>query len=225
MLHLIEGDCITELKKLPSHSVDLICTDPPYGNDQTYGLDKRTIVGDEHPLIGLLALAESYRVLRRNRCCFFFLDARHLSFVDMFVRRYTEYRVRAYCVWDKKHMGLGFGIRPRHEMILALEKGKPLYASGGFANVIDCARPTTRQPHPHQKPVDLMAALIAHATAPGDVVLDPFMGSGSTGVAATQLGRGFIGIECERRYIELARERIAAAGRAPEPATCAATAL
>jgi adenine-specific DNA-methyltransferase len=63
MHKIIHGDCIQELKKLPSESVDLILTDPPYGNDESYCRDKRTIASDEHPLTGLLALAEAYRVL------------------------------------------------------------------------------------------------------------------------------------------------------------------
>lgn len=208
MDRLIHGDCIDELRKLPSNSIDLVCTDPPYGNAHAYGLDKRTILGDEHPLIGLLALAESYRLLRRNRCCFIFLDARHMALVDMFVRRYTAFRVRAYCIWDKKLMGLGYGIRPRHEMILALEKGQPAYTSAGFANVLEVKRPRLRQPHPHQKPVELMQALIAQVTSPGDVVLDPFAGSGTTAVAAKLLGRRYIAIERDPTYARLARERL-----------------
>ena len=132
-------------KKLSSESVDLSLTDPPYGNDESYCRDKRTIASDEHPLTGLLTLAEAYRVLRRDRCCFFFLDAKHLAFIDSFVRRYTAYRVRSYCVWDKRLMGLGYGIRPRHEMILALEKGKPVYRSGGFANVLTHPRALTNR--------------------------------------------------------------------------------
>ena len=209
MYKIIHGDCIQELNKLANESVDLILTDPPYGNDESYCRDKRTIVSDEHPLTGLLALAEAYRVLRRNRCCFFFLDAKHLAFIDSFVRRYTAYRVRSYCVWDKRLMGLGYGIRPRHEMILALEKGKPVYRSGGFANVLTHPRAVTNREHPHKKPVEILTPLIAHTTAPGDLVLDPFAGSGSTGVAAVQLGRDFIGIECAYKYVQVARARLA----------------
>ena len=210
MDRLIHGDCIDELRKLPSNSVDLVCTDPPYGNAHAYGLDKRTIMGDEHPLIGLLALAESYRLLRRNRCCFFFLDARHMALVDLFVRRYTAFRVRSYCVWDKKVMGLGYGIRPRHELILALEKGKPRYASAGFANVLEARRAWRSPAHPHQKPVELMRTLIAHVTSPGDLVLDPFAGSGSTAVAAKLLHRRYIAIERDPSYVAVARDRLKA---------------
>lgn len=216
MHKIIHGDCIQELKRLPTESADLVLTDPPYGNDQVYCRDGRSIVSDEHPLIGLLALAETYRVLRRNRCCFFFLDAKHLAFVDTFVRRYTSYRIRSYCVWDKRIMGLGYGIRPRHEMILALEKGKPVYRSRGVANVFTHARALTNREHPHKKPVEILLPLIVHTTAPGDLVLDPFAGSGSTGVAAVRLGRDFIGIECVHKYVQLARARVGGVDSAGE---------
>lgn len=211
MHKIIHGNCIEELKKFASESVDLVLTDPPYGNDQGYCLDRRRIVGDEHPLIGLLALSEAYRVLRRNRCCFFFLDAKHLAFVDTFVRRYTSYRLRSYCVWDKRRLGLGYGIRPQHEMVLALEKGKPQYSGSGFGNVFRHTRALTNPEHPHKKPIEILSPLIALTTVAGDIVLDPFAGSGSTGVAAFQLGRHFIGIECAYKYVQVARARLARA--------------
>lgn len=208
MNKLIHGDCVAELRRLPSESVDLLCTDPPYGNDAAYCLDKRTILGDQHPLIGLVALAESFRILRKNRVAFFFLDAKHLAFIDFFVRRYTAYRIKSYMVWDKRSIGMGRGIRPRHEMILALEKGEPTYQSQGFSNVLPISRITKRMPHPHLKPPVLMETLIAHASKPGDVVLDPFAGSGSTLVAAKKLGRSFIGIELSKEYVALAEQRL-----------------
>ena len=65
-----------------------------------------------------------------------------------------------------------------------------------------------RRVHPTQKPVALMAALIGQYTQPGATVLDPFMGSGTTGVACVQTGRNFIGIEIDPGYAEIARQRI-----------------
>lgn len=61
--------------------------------------------------------------------------------------------------------------------------------------------------HPTQKPVDILKPLIEYSCPPGGVVLDPFMGSGSTGVAALQLGRRFVGIEIDSAYVAVARER------------------
>ena len=198
---------LKSLRELPNESVDLICTDPPYGDNSGYGRSNRMILGNEHPLLGLMALAEGYRILRKNRCCFCFLEAKHLAFIDIFIRRYTSYRVKEYVVWDKKHIGMGQGFRKRHEMILVLEKGRATFNSSALPNVLTCTRVSTSL-HPHTKPIDLIGTLIGHATKPGDVVLDPFLGSGTTAIAAKKLGRAFVGIECDERYIRIARQRL-----------------
>ncbi|WFU32390.1 site-specific DNA-methyltransferase [Bradyrhizobium brasilense] len=192
---------------MPSSSVDLVCTDPPYGDDAAYGRSQRTIIGNEHPLLGLIAIADCYRLLRRNRCCFVFLDAKHLAFVDTFVRRYTDYTIREYLVWDKCHIGMGRGFRKRHEMILALEKGSPTYNSDALPNVLASKRVSTNE-HPHKKPIDLIKALISHVTLPGHVVLDPFVGSGTTALAAKELGRRYIAIERDAEHFRTAQTRI-----------------
>ena len=210
MNRLIHGDCMQELKVLPSNSVDLVCTDPPYGDHTAYGRSQRTIIGNEHPLVGLIAIADCYRIIRRNRCCFVFLDAKHLAFVDTFIRRYTDYKLREYLVWDKCSIGMGRGFRKRHEMVLALEKGTPSYNSDSLANVLTCKRVSTEE-HPHKKPIDLMKALISHVTLPGHIVLDPFAGSGTTALAAKELGRKYIGIERDAQHFRTAQARISEA--------------
>jgi DNA modification methylase len=147
---LIHGNCVEVLRQLPNDSVDLVCTDPPYGDNAAYGRSSRMILGNEHPLLGLMALAEAYRLLRQNRCCFCFLEAKHLALIDIFIRRYTSYRVKEYAVWDKKHIGMGKGFRKRHEMILVLEKGRATLNSCSLPNVLTCARVQTPQ-HPHTR--------------------------------------------------------------------------
>jgi site-specific DNA-methyltransferase (adenine-specific) len=204
---LIHGDCLAALRQLPNESVDLICTDPPYGDNSGYGRSRRVIAGNEHPLVGLMALAEAYRILRKDCCCFCFLEAKHLALIDFFIRRYTSYCIKEYVVWDKKHIGMGRGFRKRHEMILVLEKGQATFNSAAVPNVLACVRVPTIH-HPHTKPVALLETLIGRTTKPGDVVLDPFLGSGTTAVAAKKLGRIFIGIECDERYISVARQRL-----------------
>ena len=62
--------------------------------------------------------------------------------------------------------------------------------------------------HPNEKPVELMRYLVEHLTSEGQKILDPFCGSGATGVAAKELGRDFIGIELSEEYFEIARKRI-----------------
>lgn len=207
MQRLLHGDCITELRKLHDRSVDLLLTDPPYGDATGYGRGNRTIANNSSPLIGLLALAETFRIQRLNTNAYFFLDVKHLPIVERFVCQYTDYRIKDWLVWDKIHMGMGHGFRKRHELILVLEKGKPKYRNLGFANVVPCQRINTDD-HPHKKPMELLVKLIQQSTDAGATVLDPFMGSGSTAVATKSCGRQFVGIECELKYVETARRRL-----------------
>jgi len=67
---------------------------------------------------------------------------------------------------------------------------------------------TQKRIHPTQKPIELMSTIIEYWTKPNDTILDPFMGSGTTGVAAQRMGRNFIGIEIDEKYFHMAKERI-----------------
>jgi site-specific DNA-methyltransferase (adenine-specific) len=107
-------------------------------------------------------------------------------------------------------MGMGYGFRKRHELILVLEKGKPTYNDMGFPNVLDIQRVDATK-RPHTKPIALIAALIKQSTVKGGLVLDPFLGSGTTAIAALKLNRRFIGIECHYHYANLARSMVKAA--------------
>ena len=209
MIDIQHGCCLSLISSLPDRSVDLVLTDPPYGNRETYGRAKRTILGDQHPLVALSAIAACYRVLKLNRVCLCFINMRQLPFTEGFIARYTSFKIRDVIVWDKRDMAFGHGFRKRYELIMVLEKGRPTYANRSLANVLVSQR-IPRPQHPHEKPVALLKTLIEHVTAPRGVILDPFMGSGSTGVAARELGRRFIGIELDPSCFELAKRRLAA---------------
>ena len=115
-------------------------------------------------------------------------------------------------VWNKGNAGLGRGFRPQHELVVHLTKGTGSYSSNRGANVYDAKRVhSSVRDHPTQKPVSLLRELVSVVSAPGGVVLDPFCGSGSTGVAAIEESRRFIGIEREAEYVEIAKARIGAA--------------
>ena len=206
----LHNDCaLDRLTQLPAASIDLVLTDPPYGDNQRYGRQQQTIHGDENPLVALSALVELFRLLKSDCTCFCFSSARQLPFMESFVRRYTRFTIRDVLVWDKKRIGFGQAFRKRYELILVLEKGRPQYRGRGVGNLLASTRPG-RPEHPHQKPIDLLQTLIDHASDPADTVLDPFMGSGSTGLAALAAQRHFIGIELDQTYFELAKRRLAA---------------
>lgn len=114
-------------------------------------------------------------------------------------------------IWDKLNPGLGWRYRRQHEMVMIahLESGGLRWQDDAKAvrNIYSQMPPRDRQ-HPNEKPVEMVAHFINNHTYPGDTVLDPFMGSGTTGVAAVRMGRKFIGIELDPDHFETAVRRI-----------------
>ncbi|HUX01531.1 MAG TPA: site-specific DNA-methyltransferase, partial [Phycisphaerae bacterium] len=142
--------------------------------------------------------------------------ASFLCFIDW--RQYPEcyaaietanLRVQAMVVWDKVHMALGNGFRKRHELIIHACRGTPSVYDRSTPDVIKCPREPPSKIHPTIKPTQLLARLLAVVSNAEALVLDPMMGSGSTGVAAIETGRRFVGIEIDRGYFEIACQRIA----------------
>ena len=200
------ADALQLLPSWPNGCVDVLVTDPPYGNAASYGRAGRRIIGDEHPLVGLQAVAASYRLLKRNATAYVFCAAHHVGFLEHFFLRYSDFRRRELLIWNKRQPGFGYPFRRMHECILVLEKGRPRYRETSIPTVLSVARAETKD-HPHAKPVELLERLIQASSDPGDVVLDPFAGSGATAVAAQRADRRFIGIEVDPTYAELARTR------------------
>ena len=118
-------------------------------------------------------------------------------------------RVNHCLVWDKMHFGMGNCWRNQHENIIFASKGTPadgLHKGAGTVLRHKNTRSTSRV-HPTEKPEGLIASILS--VCPGERVIDPFMGSGTTPVAAKNLGRKSIGIEIEERYCEIAAKRLA----------------
>jgi DNA modification methylase len=230
MSEIMHGDCLALMRELPDASVDAIVTDPPYcagavGEAQRtaakgQGLRSENIrrmgwfTGDNMGTAGLVHLLramtyEAVRVVKPSGSLLVFCDWRMVASIAPAIES-AGVRYQGLVVWDKEHMGLGTGFRNRHELVLHYTFGAPEYHDRGTPNVIKARRVSAAErEHQTQKPVDLLEQLIAVVSPVGGVVLDPFMGSGSTGVAATNIGREFIGFERSAEYVEIARRRIA----------------
>ena len=213
---LYHGDCLEILPTLPK--VDAVVTDPPYcsGGFQETGKKMGSIGTRADDSIQLDNLSTTgYRALVREIC-------RSAKTADEFCI-FTDWKMwpwivegaelggvktRNMLVWDKQQMGMGMPWRNQHELIYFGKRTPAQINSGRFGNVLQCPR-TGNVEHPTEKPVKLIEDLIANSL--GEIVCDPFMGSGTTGVACANLGRKFIGIEIERKYFDIACERIAAA--------------
>jgi site-specific DNA-methyltransferase (adenine-specific) len=205
--YIHQGDALQLVQQLEPRSVDLICSDPPYGGNEIGGKDRPPIANNSTPLPGLLVIQRSLAALKLNRFCVVFLNQQHQPFYDLFFRRYTSLRVRGYLVWDKNRIGLGYGVRTRHELIGVYEKGKPTYPDKAIPSVLQCSRANISE-HPNAKPLPLMSYLMKKFSSPGDLVFDPFVGSGTTAVAAKVAGRRYIGIELDRGYAAIAKRRV-----------------
>jgi site-specific DNA-methyltransferase (adenine-specific) len=130
--------------------------------------------------------AELYRVLAPDSHAYVFADRRIRPIFEAAAKA-ARFRLRHALIWDKKSIGRGHGVwRPQHEYILFLSKGSRRGNSKSLGDVLPGARPRS---YPTEKPVAVLNKLIGQSSQRGELVLDPFCGSGSTGMAARQLGR------------------------------------
>lgn len=207
-----QGSCVDILPSL--EKIDLVITDPPYGDGENavYGLYDKQIQGNESPILNCQVISGLYHCLRRNGTIYNFAGWKHVDFLKHYVHQYTNFKVRHNIIWAKNHFGLGGAFRPAYEVIMVLEKGKPFYLRKDFGDVQSAAIINhNANTHPHEKPVSLIQRLIAHSSHDREMVFDPFMGSGTTGVACAKMGRRFIGIEIDEGYFDMACKRIEAA--------------
>ncbi|NIO68027.1 MAG: site-specific DNA-methyltransferase [Anaerolineae bacterium] len=225
-IQIYHGDCLNVLRDLSiDEPLAAVVTDPPYASGARTELQKassgamvrgqrfasRPIENDQMTTTGFVWLIREVCQLVRP---LLMIGGSLLSFIDW--RQWpnlvgavesTNFRVNSMIVWDKLSMGMGHGFRTQHELILHASRGVPRVANKGVPNVLSFKRDTNSD-HPSPKPVALMKELLQVVSAPSEIVLDPFMGSGTTLRAAKDLGRRAIGVECEERYCEIAAKRL-----------------
>ena len=234
---LYHGDCLAVMREFADQSVNMIWTDPPYGHSNADGdlLSRRDVaVGDgiatkSEPIANDDAesmrrvvdgmLLEAARVLKKDCCCCCCCGGGGPSPTFAWVAQRMDSAGLQFfhsVIWDKKNPGMGWRYRRQHEMVMVAHRagGKLAWADTMVKqpNIISISKPRDDR-HPNVKPVELPQKFIGLHTSDGDTVLDPFMGIGTTGVACANLGRKFIGIEIERKYFDIACERIEDAQR------------
>ena len=155
------------------------------------------------------AFAEVARVLKRDRFCVSFYG---WNKADRFLAAWRAAGLQpvGHLVWIKNYYSKERFVRYSHESAYLLAKGNPPQPRIGLRDVLDW-RYTGDVLHPTQKPVMALLPLIMAYSQVGDIVLDPFAGSGTTAVAAQTLGRRYIGIELVPKYARIAQERLARA--------------
>ena len=219
--HLSARDAVDWLRGLPADSVDLVITDPAYES-----LEKHRAVGTTTRLKHSKAssndwfnifpnarfgelFAEIYRVLKVDTHFYLLCDAETM-FVAKPAAEKAGFKFWKPLVWDKCTIGMGYHYRARYELILFFEKGKRRLNDLGVADII--AVPRIRGGYPAEKPVEVAEVLIRQSSEPAGVVADPFMGSGSVGVAAARLGRRFLGNDLNPEAVDIAARRLREAG-------------
>ena len=230
-----QGEALAVLQDLESNSVDLVATDPPYSSggmyrgDRTQATRKKYIqtgtlkvapdfTGDNRDQRSYLAwstmwLAQCLRIAKPGSLALVFTDWRQLPTTSDALQC-AGWVWRGIVTWDKTRAArpIKGGYRMQSEFVLWGSKG-PMQATadspaldGVFQHMV---RPQEKH-HQAGKPLELMVDLLKICPA-GGTVLDPFCGSGTTGVACAQLGLGFIGVELDEGYHQLAEERVKAA--------------
>jgi site-specific DNA-methyltransferase (adenine-specific) len=223
-INLINDDCITAMKCMPDCSVDMALTDPPYMLNHTTGGIKSIGMSDRWQ--GLIRAGNSqlgfdtsvkfidwmpsvYRVLKPKGHFYVFCNDKNVREL-LNVAADIGFRQSNILVWVKNNATPNRYYMKNCEFILFLykERAKPINNMGDKAVIVANNIYGKNKLHPTQKPVEIIERLILNSTMPGDTVFDPFMGSGSTGVACVNTGRNFIGIELDTKYFNIASSRI-----------------
>lgn len=206
MLH--QGDCIAALAHLEAESVDLVATDPPYVCHYRDRIG-RSIAGDREAEWIAPAFREIHRVMKPDTLCVSFYGWQH---ADAFMQAWKAAGLTpvGHIVWHKSYASRHGFTAAKHEQAYLLAKGNPPRPAQPLPDVQPWVY-TGNPLHPTQKAVAVIRPLVAAFSQPGAVVLDPFMGSGTTGVACAREGRRFTGIELDAGFFRIAGGRIARA--------------
>jgi len=239
---LAQMDSVAWLKTLPDESVDLCVTDYAYESLEKHRSTGTTTRlsqsdGSSNAWFSIFKnervpelLSEIYRVLKRNAHLYMITDQETMIDVVRPMGRTAGFKFWKSLTWVKVkgkdtglipvldedlaqedvRIGMGYHWRNSKEEISFLEKGKRKLLQLGWPDVLTA--PRVDHAYPTEKPVSLLATLIANSSSPGELVIDPFMGSASCGEAAMKSGRNFAGCDISDLSIARARERLAPLG-------------
>lgn len=221
MIKLLQGNCLEIMKNIPDNSFDLIIVDPPYktitgGNKN--GINSKRPKGIlssnkkifKHQNIEIGDWVPSlYRMLKPNSHIYIFTNAINLHTMISETEK-AGFKLHNILVWEKNNCTPSQYYMKNCEYILFMRKGKAKYINniGGSKTVHKFNNIIGNKLHPTQKPLDLLKFYITNSSNENDIIFDPFMGSGSTGVACVHTNRNFVGIELDEEYFNIAEERI-----------------
>lgn len=223
-IKLINGNCLDTLKNIPNESIDLIVTDPPYpttsrGNAGNSGgmlqkdINKKGKVFTYNNINCKEYAPEFYRLLKDGSHCYVMTN--HINLIDM-LNTFTDvgFHFIKSLIWNKGNKIMGQYYMSQYEYILFFRKGKGKKINNcGTSDILSIPNKKTKDKdgkniHDTEKPIELMEVLVNNSSQENELVLDPFMGVGSTGIACIKNNRNFIGMELDENYFNIAKNRI-----------------
>jgi len=210
-MDLRNGDCLDLLKELPDKSVDILYTDPPYiPPEHSKTLTKYNKTLSEMGILESwfkIFFKEMDRVLKDDGIVLIYCNSD--SYPLFYIHLYPFVKKMRCFIWDKISCSLGYTFRHQHEMILCGERKqmKPIKCGTGDIFKYKVVKAKDKD-HPAQKPVDLHQHILQNIVTEDKVVLDPFMGTGSIGIACKALNCKYIGFELEKEYFEICKNKL-----------------
>ena len=228
---VVAADALEALRRLPAASIDLICTDPPYnlGKDFGHTIDRKD--WSDYENFTRVWLTEAHRLLKPSGSIYTFMGVRFIARLYLMLEE-LGLLFNGWITWHyTQGMGRKLGFSPRHEDILYFTKSEsytfnldPVRVPQKYfreRNNMTGANPgdvwqfshvhysnPEREEHPTQKPEALMARMILASSNEGDLVLDPFVGSGTTARVAQVLKRHFFAFDINPEYVAMSRRRL-----------------
>jgi len=204
MNKIICGDSLELIKEIPSESIDLILTDPPYG------IDKKGIKNSSDLKVFYSILPECYRVLKKDGFFITFFSTKLLP--EIFKNNPFEYywQFILNCPLGSVRSPIGFS---KYMSCFVFKKGNPKIIKWN-KDIFNDSPSKMVEPdegfinHPSPKPKQFIMELLKMFSNEKDIVLDPFIGSGSTAIACHLTNRSYIGFEMEKEYCDLAKQRL-----------------
>ena len=215
-------DCLVGLKDIEDGSIDLIVTDPPYLiNYHSDRIDSshrfcNPIVNDDNENIIVDIMPELYRVLKDNSAMYMFCSPKTIDFFMTEIKKY--FNIKNLIIWVKDSGTVGdclAGYAVQYEICIYANKGRKFINGKRLTDVWTNEKiPGLKrvlghqQLHQNQKPLELIKLMIEKSSSMGELVLDPFMGSATTAVAARELGRDYVGYEIDPYYYKISLQRL-----------------
>jgi len=207
---IFNEDCLIGMKRIPDKSIDMIITDPPYTSPTVHAFGRQKV-----NRLSDLSIQEFYfsaikkeweRILKPNSPVLIFCDDIYSA---VLMGLFYEWQQKNLVIWDKGKIGMGNPFRKQHELIFYANRGSLELNKTNMTHIPSIIKQTiTKEFHGAEKPVELIKKLIDGLTPQNSTVLDCFLGSGTTAVAAKETNRNFIGFELDKSYFDIAQKRI-----------------